>query len=126
MRSGLAALLGVGVLAAVPPALGFHPYYLFLLSTAFLLAAVASAWNLLAYAGPISFGHAAFFGLGAYGAALASLVAYTVYGCVALVVLARVSRLSVRELVVPTRADLAAYPAALRKLLRRPAPPSRY
>ncbi len=84
MRSGLAALLGVGVLAAVPPALGFHPYYLFLLSTAFLLAAVASAWNLLAYAGPISFGHAAFFGLGAYGAALASLGGLSPWSAIAL------------------------------------------
>lgn len=84
MRAGLGALLGAALLAALPPALGFHPYYLFLLSTAFLYAAVASAWNLLAYAGPISLGHAAFFGLGAYGAALASLGGLSPWGAIAL------------------------------------------
>ncbi len=66
---GLAILL----LVILPPLSGFHPYYLYLLSTAFLFGTVATAWNLLAYAGQISFGHAAFFGLGAYGAALTSL-----------------------------------------------------
>lgn len=69
--------MGTGAVAAVlvlvPPVSGFHPYYLYLLSTAFLLATLATSWNLLAYAGQISFGHAAFFGLGAYGSALTSL-----------------------------------------------------
>ncbi|MFQ5828123.1 MAG: branched-chain amino acid ABC transporter permease [Candidatus Methylomirabilia bacterium] len=70
----LAACLGVLLfLIALPPLTGFHPYYLYLFSTAFLFGTLASAWNLLAYAGQISFGHAAFFGLGAYGAALTSL-----------------------------------------------------
>jgi branched-chain amino acid transport system permease protein len=68
-----AGALGFLVLVALPPLTGFHPYYLYLLSTAFLFGTLATAWNLLAYAGQISFGHAAFFGLGAYGAALASL-----------------------------------------------------
>ncbi len=63
----------VAVLALLPPLLGFHPYYLSVLWTALLYATLATAWNLLAWGGPISFGHAAFFGLGAYGAALASL-----------------------------------------------------
>ena len=58
---------------ALPPLIGFHPYYLYLLSTTFLFGTLATAWNLLAYAGQISFGQAAFFGLGGYGAALASL-----------------------------------------------------
>ncbi len=68
-----AGALGILLLVALPPLFRFHPYYLYLLSTAFLFGTLATAWNLLAYAGPISFGHAAFFGLGAYGAALASL-----------------------------------------------------
>ena len=69
--------IGAGVLGAalllLPPLSGFHPYYLYLVSTALLFGTVATSWNLLAYAGQISFGHAAFFGLGGYGAALASL-----------------------------------------------------
>jgi branched-chain amino acid transport system permease protein len=67
------AVLGAAALAALPPLIGFQPYYLYLLSTAYLFATMASAWGLLASSGQISFGHAAFFGLGAYGAALASL-----------------------------------------------------
>jgi branched-chain amino acid transport system permease protein len=73
MRAWMIALAGAAVLAALPPLTGFHPYWLYLLTTAFLWADVASAWNLLAYAGQISFGHAAFFGLGAYAAALLAL-----------------------------------------------------
>ena len=67
------ALLGVtaGATALALPALvGFDPYYLYLLGTACLFAALASAWNLLAFAGQVSFGHAAFFGAGAYASAL--------------------------------------------------------
>jgi branched-chain amino acid transport system permease protein len=63
----------VAVLGLLPLALGFHPYYLSVLSTALLFATLATAWNLLALGGAISFGHAAFFGLGAYGAALTAL-----------------------------------------------------
>lgn len=73
LRAWTAGSLGVLLLIALPPLTGFHPYYLYLLSIAFLFGTVATAWNLLAYAGQISFGHAAFFGLGAYGAALTSL-----------------------------------------------------
>ncbi|MBI2879598.1 MAG: branched-chain amino acid ABC transporter permease [Candidatus Rokubacteria bacterium] len=68
--------LGVGGLllaVAFPVLAGFHPYYLYLLGTGYLLASLASAWGLLAYAGQISFGHAAFFGLGAYTSALLAL-----------------------------------------------------
>ncbi|MFQ5829919.1 MAG: branched-chain amino acid ABC transporter permease [Candidatus Methylomirabilia bacterium] len=73
-RARLAACVAILlILIAFPPLTGFHPYYLYLFSTAFLFGTLASAWNLLAYAGQISFGHAAFFGLGAYGAALTSL-----------------------------------------------------
>lgn len=60
------------VLAALP-LLGPPGYYLYLFSMAYLFATLATAWNLLAYGGQVSFGQAAFFGLGAYGAALSSL-----------------------------------------------------
>lgn len=56
-----------------PALVGHDPYYLYLGGTGLLYAALASAWNLLAYAGQISFGHAAFFGAGAYASALLSL-----------------------------------------------------
>jgi len=84
MASGawVAGGLGVLLLVAVPPLTGFHPYYLYVLSTAFLFATLAAAWNLLAYAGQISFGHAAFFGLGAYGAALTSLAGLSPWGAI--------------------------------------------
>jgi branched-chain amino acid transport system permease protein len=55
---------------AFPRLVGHDPYYLYLGGTGLGLAALASAWNLLAYAGQVSFGHAAFFGAGAYASAL--------------------------------------------------------
>jgi branched-chain amino acid transport system permease protein len=54
----------------MPLALGVEPYALYVLGTAFLFATLTSAWSLLAQAGQTSFGHAAFFGLGAYASAL--------------------------------------------------------
>jgi len=60
------------VLAALP-LLGTPAYYLYLLSMAYLFATLATAWQLLAHGGQVSFGQAAFFGLGAYGAAVTSL-----------------------------------------------------
>jgi branched-chain amino acid transport system permease protein len=64
------AAAGLGLALALPPLLGFDPYYLYVLGAGFLWAALASAWNLLAFAGPISFGHAVYFGGGAYASAL--------------------------------------------------------
>ena len=67
-------VLPVAAIAAVavvfPSLVGHDPYYLYLGGTGLLFAALASAWNLLAFAGQISFGHAAFFGAGAYASAL--------------------------------------------------------
>jgi O-antigen/teichoic acid export membrane protein len=54
---------------------------------------------------------------GVVGAAVASLVTYTVFGSVSLVALSRVTGISIRTLVVPTRADLALYPRAIRGVL---------
>lgn len=56
---------------------------------------------------------------GVPGAAVTSVIAYTVYGVTSLIALSRVSGIPVRELIVPTREDLALYPAATRRLLQR-------
>jgi O-antigen/teichoic acid export membrane protein len=56
---------------------------------------------------------------GVLGAALASVVAYVVYGLVSLVAVSRESGVAVSELVIPTRADLALYPATVLSLLSR-------
>jgi branched-chain amino acid transport system permease protein len=51
-----------------------HSYYLLILAVVPVWAVMGLAWNLLSgYSGFVSFGHAAFFGLGAYFVALAQL-----------------------------------------------------
>ncbi|MBI1205905.1 MAG: ABC transporter permease [Azospirillum sp.] len=69
----LARLVGgiaLGLLALVP--LAANDYSLIVLTEIFILALFAASLHfLLAVGGMVSFGHAAFFGLGAYGAALA-------------------------------------------------------
>ncbi len=57
-------------LAAWPLATAHPQLVCRVFTMAFLYAAVAMAWNLTALSGLISLGHAAYFGLGAYGAAL--------------------------------------------------------
>lgn len=57
--------------------------------------------------------------LGVTGAALASVVAYSVYGIASLHALARLTGLSRRELIVPERADFAVYPVAVRAVVAR-------
>jgi len=61
------------VLVLVLPFLSLPVYYVYLLTIAFVLATLATAWSLLARSGQVSFGHAGFLGLGAYAAALGSL-----------------------------------------------------
>jgi O-antigen/teichoic acid export membrane protein len=61
---------------------------------------------------------------GVLGAAIASTLAYTTFGTISLVVLARIAGVRVRTLAIPTREDLAVYPRLARQLLarvRRPA-----
>lgn len=66
----IAAILLFLVLAAYPLAAPSN-YLLGFLLVLFMYAALASAWNILGgYAGYLSFGHAAFFGLGAYTTAV--------------------------------------------------------
>ncbi|HEX9452503.1 MAG TPA: branched-chain amino acid ABC transporter permease, partial [Burkholderiales bacterium] len=51
-----------------------HSYYLLILAVVPVWAVMGLAWNLLSgYSGFVSFGHAAFFGLGAYFVALAQI-----------------------------------------------------
>ncbi|PWU20424.1 MAG: branched-chain amino acid ABC transporter permease [Candidatus Rokuibacteriota bacterium] len=58
-------------LAALGPLVGRDPFLLDSLILILLWGAAASAWNVAGgYAGQVSLGHAAFFGLGAYSAAL--------------------------------------------------------
>lgn len=73
MVNRVGPLLAAGLLALVQPILGLHDYYLFVLTQALLFAALAESWSLLARCGQISFGHAAFFGSGAYATALLTL-----------------------------------------------------
>lgn len=67
------AVMGAGlvVLALLPLMAGASPYMLGLLISALILAGLALSWALLGnLGGMVSFGHAAFFGVGAYGSAL--------------------------------------------------------
>ena len=61
--------LALGLLLVVPPFL--PPYFLEVLISVMLFAYLGSAWNILGgYAGQFSFGHAAYFGIGAYTSTL--------------------------------------------------------
>jgi len=71
--SGRGALLGAGLvlLALAPLAAGASPYMLGLLISALILSGLALSWALLGnLGGMVSFGHAAFFGVGSYASAL--------------------------------------------------------
>lgn len=66
-------LLGVAALAAVPLIITDR-YYLHLLIMAGIFIILSSSWNLLAgYTGLLNLGHAAFYGIGAYGSALLAI-----------------------------------------------------
>jgi branched-chain amino acid transport system permease protein len=65
------AIITFAVVLALPFVLSFNPYYLSIFISALILGSVSLAWNLLAgVCGQVSFGHAAFFGIGAYASAL--------------------------------------------------------
>ncbi len=66
--------IGGAILAALMPILvGPRDYWLYVGTMALVFSLLAQSWNLPAQAGLISFGHAAFFGVGAYTSALMSL-----------------------------------------------------
>jgi branched-chain amino acid transport system permease protein len=72
----VAALALSALVLLLPVALGFNPYYLSILVSALLLGAVSIAWNVLGgMCGQVSFGHAGFFGLGAYASAVLAVKA---------------------------------------------------
>lgn len=66
---GLIAFLAL--LALIPGAIG-NAFHAHVLVQVLLYAAMAQSWNILGgYCGQVSFGHSVFFGIGAYGAAIA-------------------------------------------------------
>ncbi len=68
---GWRALLVFALLAALPLVPGMSRYYLLLAFDALLFGAIAMSLDLLmGYTGLVSFGHAAFYGLGAYATAI--------------------------------------------------------
>ncbi|RLB34469.1 MAG: branched-chain amino acid ABC transporter permease [Deltaproteobacteria bacterium] len=71
-RSSLFAGAMIVLLAlAIFPWLGAPVYFVSLLFTVFMYVCLATSWNLIGgYAGYLSFGHVAFFGIGAYTTAL--------------------------------------------------------
>jgi len=70
MRKNL-ALVVVGFIFFLFPLVIRSDYYLHLLIIALMWVVIGSSWNLLAgYTGLVSFGHAIFFGTGAYTAGL--------------------------------------------------------
>ena len=65
------AIITLVVVLALPFVLSFNPYYLSIFISASSSDLFRLAWNLLAgVCGQVSFGHAAFFGIGAYASAL--------------------------------------------------------
>ena len=60
------------IIACVIPFLTQSPYVIKVLTIMLIFIMYSSAWNLLAYSGQASLGHAAFFGLGGYASALIS------------------------------------------------------
>lgn len=69
-----AVLIGITALLCIVPLFTQEAYFLHICILALLFGALASSWNLInGYAGIFTFGHQAFFGLGAYGSALMSM-----------------------------------------------------
>lgn len=71
MKKEYIALLIVGLALLLFPVVVHSSYYQHLLIITFIWVIIGSSWNLLAgYTGQVSFGHAIFFGIGAYTAGL--------------------------------------------------------
>jgi branched-chain amino acid transport system permease protein len=73
-RKDLFWLAFVGIAALVPlfPAIAANSFLMHVLILILLYACMAQAWNIIGgYGGQTSFGHAVFFGIGAYGAGMA-------------------------------------------------------
>lgn len=73
-RRQLLSIALFGIAYALLTAVTDHSYYQLILTVVPIWAVMGLAWNVLSgYSGLVSFGHAAFFGLGAYFVALAQL-----------------------------------------------------
>ena len=71
MKKGHLALIMLGIMVLIFPLVIRSDYYLHLVIIIFMWVIIGSAWNLLAgYTGQVSFGHAIFFGAGAYTSGL--------------------------------------------------------
>jgi branched-chain amino acid transport system permease protein len=71
MGKSRSRLIILGILALTFPVIVKSDYYLHLVIIALMWVIIGSAWNLLAgYTGQVSFGHAMFFGIGAYTAGI--------------------------------------------------------
>jgi branched-chain amino acid transport system permease protein len=67
MKQIMLILTLAAMAATVPFFMGESPYFTGIMISVLMMAALSSAWNLLGgYAGQYSFGHAAYFGAGAY------------------------------------------------------------
>jgi len=74
LRRDTVLIVVFGLVYAALAALVTHSYYQLILTVVPIWATMGLAWNLLSgYSGFVSFGHAAFFGLGAYFVALAQI-----------------------------------------------------
>ncbi|HOF04935.1 MAG TPA: branched-chain amino acid ABC transporter permease [Syntrophales bacterium] len=78
-KKRLGALAVITILLAAFPGLNPEVYYLSFMFSVFMYVVLASSWNFIGgYAGYLSFGHAAFFGIGAFATAkMAELFALT-------------------------------------------------
>jgi branched-chain amino acid transport system permease protein len=66
------AFTGLVALAPLVPAIAANSFFMHVLILVLLYASMAQAWNIIGgYGGQTSFGHAVFFGIGAYGAGMA-------------------------------------------------------
>jgi branched-chain amino acid transport system permease protein len=66
-----AGLVVLVIVLLLPFFLFFNPYYMSIFISSLILGAVSLSWNLLAgMCGQVSFGHAAFFGIGAYASTI--------------------------------------------------------
>lgn len=73
MKQHIVPLAVLGALAALP-LFGLNSYVMHILILSIMWTLAGTAWNLLGgYCGQVSFGHAAFFGMGAYSAGLVNL-----------------------------------------------------
>ncbi|MEX0961119.1 MAG: branched-chain amino acid ABC transporter ATP-binding protein/permease [Burkholderiales bacterium] len=74
LRRQAMLIAGFGILYAIATAFVENSYYQLIMAVVPVWAVMGLSWNLLSgYSGFVSFGHAAFFGLGAYAVALAQI-----------------------------------------------------